>query len=93
MIISQGSGSDHWARITLGDEVFSLNVDRGYQLFSLELGASEQAGLLEELVGLATTYLQGKFSLEAGRSWLGRERSRMTISYGGTDHVLSAMRR
>ena len=93
VLISEGDGSHPWAQITLGDEVFSLTVDRGYRLYSSEFRAPEQAELLEELVGLATTYLEGRFSIGSTRSLLGREKSRMTISSEGTDHVLSPVRR
>lgn len=51
-----------WAEIELGDEVFFLRVDAGFNLVDSELWAEEQAELLEELANVAVEYLRGNFS-------------------------------
>jgi hypothetical protein len=86
--ITSSDSQDRWAEIELDDEIFFLNVDRGFYLVEAELGAAEQAELLAELAGVAVAYLAGDFHLIEGRSILGRKRPVLRIATAGSEYVL-----
>lgn len=90
--VTSPDAPEMWAEIELGDEVFFLRVDAGFNLVDSELWAEEQAELLEELANVAVEYLRGNFSYETKGSLVGRKRRTLRIRAAGSDHVLAKNR-
>lgn len=86
--ITSSDSQDRWAEIVLGDEIFFLNVDRGFYLVASELWAPEQTELLAELADVAVAYLQGSVVPDEGRSIWGRKRPLLIVNAAGSEYVL-----
>jgi len=87
--ITPSDSHDRWAEIVLGDEIFFLNVDRGFQLVTSEMWSPEQAELLAELTDVAVAYLEGNCIPDEGRSILGRKRPLLKVDAAGSEYVLN----